>query len=180
MKRNSLSPRISIIVGIFTFICFGGLSIHFLTKDSSDSRQPLFEIDGIIKGVKIEGIGSKQDLLIQLEGNDLWYRSPMSYPTKFTYGSSTKDRLESGSKVTLGIEELEHREEHKKHRLKGYYWREFVQMYSSEVSHLTYEDHLTWDKNNDKLGRILVSFLALGGLYLLIQGAYKLSKQNNQ
>ncbi len=153
MSSNSQYPRLRILVGAFAFVCFGGLSIHFFTKDSSDSRQKLVEIDGILKEAKTEGMGSKQDLLIQLEGDDLWYRSPMSYPTKFTYGSNTQNILKSGSKIAFGIEALEHEEEPKKHRLNGYYWREFVQMKSQEVSHLTYDDHLAWDKNNDRLGR---------------------------
>ena len=168
----------SILCGLFSFVSLGIASVIFFMKLSFVGNHNLVEVEGIVKEVKTEGLGRKQDLLIKLEDDELWYRSPLSYSSAFKYGTETVNHLKPDTLVSISIKEVDHSDEPRRHRLKGYLWKEFVSLHSSNDIHLAYEDHISWDRNNDRLARLSLPIMSILGLVLFVNGLIRLRKVN--
>ena len=120
-----------------------------------------------------EGGSRYGDLLIRIDTSDIHYRSPMAYPSEFMYGSRSAEVLRPGTKITLHIEESEHNAPPRKHRIKGYEWREFVGLKSGDTIHLAPSDHENYERRNDKLGSYFFPLISLLGVVLAFDGMRK-------
>ena len=153
------------------------LSIVFLTKEPYKLDDSLIELTGLVTEAREEGGSKYGDLLIQISNSDIQYRSPMAYPSEFKYGSRSAENLRPGTRIVLQLEESEHKAPPRKHRIKGYKWREFVGLTSGDTIHLAPGNHEKYEQRNDNLGKYFLPLMCLLGAILAVDGIRK-AKQN--
>ena len=172
--------KIHIVIGIIGSILFGGLAILNLTKTPYRLDSRLVELSGRVVETRIEGITKHKDLLIRVDSSDLWYRSPMAYPSAFKYGSKTAESIPPGKYVTLIVEKSEYDAAPRKHRVKAYDWKGFVGLSSGNVSHLSPKNHQNWEQKNDTLAKYMLPVFSILSVCLIIISGRKLSLQNSR
>lgn len=150
-------------------------------KELYKLNDPLIELTGLVTEVREEGGSKYGDLVVKIDTSDIHYRSPMAYPSEFKYGARSAEALKPGTKIILHLEESEYNAPPRKHRIKGYKWREFVGLKSADTIHLEPSNHEKFERQNDKLGKYLFPLLSLLGVVLFFDGIRKISaKQNNK
>lgn len=174
-KPSQLSPKASVIIGSVGLLLFGIVSIVFIRKEPYKLEDSLIEVTGVVTEAREEGGSRYGDLLVQIDTSEIQYRSPMAYPSEFKYGSKTADALRPGTKIVLQLEESAHNTPPRKHRTKGYEWREFVGLRSGDTVHLAPVNHEKYEQRNDKLGKYSMPLLSLLGAVLVLDGIRKIS-----
>lgn len=169
------------IVGMIALVVFS--AIYFIIfiggeKTGSTPGLNLVEVRGVVAGISNEkGHKGDGDLLIELRGSEVRYRSDNPYPSKFRSGSKTPDVVKVGTVVVLDVEKDETLRKPRMHRIRGYLWREFVGLEADGIVHLAPADHYAWHEENRRVGSWLIPGMALLGLIAVIGGYRKRLKE---